>query len=95
MIKNILFDMGNVLIRFDRNLFLDRLDLSREDKKILYREVFASVEWAHAAADACGLPLAFHSYYENLNPDLPEKFISAGFGSEMLLPMENVTKKLF
>jgi len=58
-------------------------------------DILASVEWAHAAADACGLPLAFHSYYENLNPDLPEKFISAGFGSEMLLPMENVTKKLF
>ena len=46
MIKNILFDMGNVLIRFDRNLFLDRLCLSREDKQLLYREVFASVEWA-------------------------------------------------
>ena len=46
MIRNILFDMGNVLIRFDRNLFLDRLDLSREDKQLLYREVFASVEWA-------------------------------------------------
>lgn len=46
MIKNILFDMGNVLIRFDRNLFLDRLDVSREDKALLYREVFASVEWA-------------------------------------------------
>lgn len=46
MIRNILFDMGNVLIRFDRNLFLDRLPLSREDKQALYREVFASVEWA-------------------------------------------------
>ena len=46
MIKNILFDMGNVLIRFDRNLFLDRLPLSREDKQVLYREVFASLEWA-------------------------------------------------
>lgn len=46
MIRNILFDMGNVLIRFDRNLFLDRLDLNREDKQLLYRDVFASVEWA-------------------------------------------------
>ena len=46
MIRNILFDMGNVLIRFDRNLFLDRLELSREEKQLLYREVFASVEWA-------------------------------------------------
>ena len=46
MIKNILFDMGNVLIRFDRNMFLDRLDVSSEDKALLYREVFAGVEWA-------------------------------------------------
>ena len=46
MIRNILFDMGNVLIRFDRKLFLDRLELSEEDKVLLLREVFANVEWA-------------------------------------------------
>ena len=46
MIKNILFDMGNVLIVFDRKLFLDRLDVSEADKAILLREVFASLEWA-------------------------------------------------
>ena len=28
MIQNILFDMGNVLIHFDRSVFLDRLDIS-------------------------------------------------------------------
>lgn len=46
MIRNILFDMGNVLIRFDRKLFLDRLDISEADKTVLLREVFANVEWA-------------------------------------------------
>lgn len=45
MIRNILFDMGNVLLRFDRNLFLNRLDISKEDKEFLMREVFLSVEW--------------------------------------------------
>ena len=45
MIKNILFDMGNVLIHFDRKAFLDRLDVSEEDKQLLMREVFLSVEW--------------------------------------------------
>ena len=58
-------------------------------------DILASVEWAHACARACGLPLAFHSYYEALNPRLPEIFKEAGLGSEMLLPMENVTRKLF
>ena len=45
MIKNILFDMGNVLIHFDRSVFLNRLDISEEDKQLLLREVFLSVEW--------------------------------------------------
>ena len=46
MIKNIVFDMGNVLIRFDRKLFLDRLDVTEEDKDLLLKEVFAAIEWA-------------------------------------------------
>ena len=46
MVKNIVFDMGNVLIRFDRELFLDRLDLSPEDRALLTNEVFRSLEWA-------------------------------------------------
>ena len=45
MIRNILFDMGNVLIYFDRNLFMERLGVSEEDRKLLMREVFLSVEW--------------------------------------------------
>ena len=45
MIRNILFDMGNVLIRFDRDYFIDRLGVSGEDKALLMRHVFRSVEW--------------------------------------------------
>ena len=45
MIKNILFDMGQVLLTFDRQLFLDRLDVTQEEKQLLLREVFLSVEW--------------------------------------------------
>lgn len=45
MIKNILFDMGQVLIHFDRDLFMTRLGVAEEDKPLLMREVFLSVEW--------------------------------------------------
>lgn len=45
MIRNILFDMGQVLIRFDRDYFMTRLGVSAEDKPLLMREVFLSVEW--------------------------------------------------
>lgn len=47
MIRNIIFDMGGVLIRFDREYFIDRLGITDEaDKKLLMREVFQSLEWA-------------------------------------------------
>ena len=45
MIRNVLFDMGQVLIRFDRDYFMERLGVSDEDKTLLMREVFLSVEW--------------------------------------------------
>ena len=45
MIQNILFDMGNVLIRFDRDYFITRLGITGADKTLLMREVFQSIEW--------------------------------------------------
>ena len=45
MIKNIVFDMGGVIIRFDREFYIGRLDVSPEDGLLLMNEVFRSVEW--------------------------------------------------
>lgn len=46
MIKNIVFDMGNVLLWFDRDRFLDAVGAEGEDRKILMNNVYLSVEWA-------------------------------------------------
>ena len=45
MIKNIVFDMGNVIIRFDRDAFIDRFGVSEEERKILLRAIFLSTAW--------------------------------------------------
>lgn len=45
MIKNVVFDMGNVLIRFDRELFIRRLGLPEADGRLLMEQVFLSEEW--------------------------------------------------
>ena len=45
MVKNIVFDMGNVIIRFDRDLFIDRFGVSAEDHTLLLQEIFLSPEW--------------------------------------------------
>ena len=38
--------MGQVLIRFDRDLFIERLGITGDDAQILMREVFLSLEWS-------------------------------------------------
>lgn len=45
MIRNIVFDMGQVLIYFYPDLFLRRLGVPEEDWPVLEREMFRSVEW--------------------------------------------------
>ena len=45
MVKNILFDMGEVLIHFDTKYYISRLNLGTEDSDLLMQEVFRSVEW--------------------------------------------------
>lgn len=45
MIRNIVFDMGNVLIHWCPAVFAERLGVPEEDRPLLIREVFDSVEW--------------------------------------------------
>ncbi len=45
MIKNIIFDMGNVLIRWSPKDIVARLSLNAEDSALLLREVFCNFEW--------------------------------------------------
>lgn len=46
MIRNIVFDMGQVLIRFDRDYFIRCLGVEGDDAQLLLREVFLSLEWS-------------------------------------------------
>ena len=45
MIRNILFDMGGVLLRFEPRTFIARLGITGEDAAELERQVFHTVEW--------------------------------------------------
>ena len=47
MIRNIVFDMGNVLVLFDPDVFMDREGITDpQDRKIVKRELFQGIEWA-------------------------------------------------
>lgn len=71
MIKNIVFDMGKVLLRFEPAYFIERVGTAEEDRALLLREVYQSLEWARmdrgsmteaeAAASMCRrLPARLH-----------------------------------
>ena len=77
MIRSIVFDMGQVLIRFDRDLFIRRLGIEGGDADALMREVFLSLEWAQldwgsitdgeAVRTVCArLPARLHAAAEKL-----------------------------
>ncbi len=64
MIRNVVFDMGQVLIRWEPERLIDQLGLPPEDRDLLKRDVFAAVQWIQldrgiiseeqAAAEVCG-----------------------------------------
>lgn len=46
MIKNIIFDMGNVLLDYNPYVILDQVCDTQEEKQIIKKELFAGPEWA-------------------------------------------------
>lgn len=77
MVKSIIFDMGNVLIKWDPAGLIARQGVTGEDAKLLLREVFCDQEWtgldrgrlteAEAiAAFRARLPERLHPYLEPL-----------------------------
>ena len=47
MIRNIVFDMGQVIIRFDPAVFIDREGITDPtDRQLILNELFRSLEWA-------------------------------------------------
>ena len=45
MLKNILFDFGNVVMNYDPDKILDHYDLSSADHELLKKVIFQSEEW--------------------------------------------------
>ena len=45
MIRNIVLDMGNVLLNYDPNIILDEVCSSDEEKAVIMKELFHGPEW--------------------------------------------------
>ena len=66
MIRNVIFDMGGVLIQFDREYFIRKLGVAAEDEQILMNEVFRSLEWARLDRGSITEPDAIAAMCERL-----------------------------
>ena len=65
--------MGNVLLYFDRQRFLNRLDVTEAEKQLLLRRVFLSTEWVQMDRGTLDEPQA----EARMCADLPEHLHSA------------------
>lgn len=70
MIRSIVFDMGNVLLRFDPKVFLERVCVEdAEDQKLIQKELFRSLEWVQMDRGA----LMEAEVFEMVKKRLPER----------------------
>lgn len=74
MIRNVVFDMGNVLLHFDPDLFIRRAGVTEEaDALLMKRELFRSLEWVLMDRGSLNEPDTF----ERLKLRLPERLHGA------------------
>lgn len=69
MIKNFIFDMGNVLMYFKPDVFIDRYDLNTDDKNLLNDVIFKSGYWAYLDDGS----MNEQELCEMLKPKLPKR----------------------
>lgn len=74
MIKNIVFDMGQVMIRFERKTFIERVGITDpSDQKLLRNKLYVTYEWAAMDRGT----LNEESAEERILPRLPERLHEA------------------
>ena len=72
MIKNIIFDMGNVLIAWSPKKIVARLGLEEADSALLEREVFLEYEWVSMDHGIMSQEEGYASIYSRLPERLHE-----------------------
>ena len=70
MIKNIIFDMGNVLLDYNPKAAMQMLGIGQEVQAIILSELFGGPEWVQRDL---GL-ISVDELYEGVRQRVPEKF---------------------
>lgn len=99
MIRNIVFDMGNVVIRFDPSFFLDRAGITDpNDRRLVMNELFLSVEWAQMDAgtltEKTAEPLIMKRIPDRLKDTVRTLLYTWAYPRDVIPGMENLIRRL-
>lgn len=99
MIRNIVFDMGNVLIRFDPVYFMDRAGITDpKDRKLILNELFLSIEWAQmdegTLTEKTAEPSILSRFPERLHDTVRSLLYSWAYPRDMIPGMEDLVRNL-
>lgn len=99
MIQNIVFDMGQVMIRFDPEMFMDRAGIEDpKDRKMILNEMFKSVEWAQmdegVLTEETAEPSILTRFPERMRKTVHDLLYNWAFPREMIPGMEDLVSRL-
>lgn len=99
MIRNIVFDMGNVIIRFDPRWFMERDGITDpQDQSLIMNELFLSVEWAQmdsgVLTEKTAEPLILERFPERLKQPVRRLLYDWAYPREMIPGMESLVQRL-
>ena len=99
MIRNIVFDMGQVIIRFDPAVFIDREGITDPaDRKLILNELFRSLEWAQmdsgVLTEETAEPLILARFPDRLKDSVRNLLFNWHFPRDPIPGMENLVRRL-
>ncbi|MDO4475635.1 MAG: HAD family phosphatase [Lachnospiraceae bacterium] len=93
MIKNIVFDMGRVLINFDQPTFFERVGVAQEDRQLIFEEVYASVEWVQLDRGLLDEEDALEIWYKRVPERLHDQLrVLVTAWEQPLMPVEGMAE---
>ncbi len=99
MIRNIVFDMGNVILKFDPESFMTREGITDgKERSLIRNELFRSLEWAQmdqgVLTEDTAEPLILRRIPDHLKKNVSHLLRNWAFPREMIPGMEELVRKL-
>lgn len=73
MLKNIVFDFGNVIMNYDPDIILNQYNLTSQQHELLKKEIFQSEEWQKVDAGIINEDEATQEFLRRVPEDLHDK----------------------